>query len=52
MKKKSQINIIGSIGEDLVEGIRDITHILEGMREEINTLKEKVRQISSKNNEV
>lgn len=47
MKKRMEINIIGSIGEDLIEGIRDFTNILEDMRDEINTLKQKVKEISS-----
>jgi hypothetical protein len=47
MKKRIEINIIGSIGEDLIEGIRDFTSILEDMRDEINTLKQKVKEISS-----
>lgn len=47
MKKKLEINIIGSIGEDLIEGIRDFTNILEDMRDEINILKQKVKEISA-----
>ena len=48
MSKNQQINIIASIGEDLIEGIRDFTNILEGMKEEINELKEWKEQVNIK----
>ena len=44
MKEKPQINIIGSIIEDLIESIRDFSSLIEYMQKDIEVIKEKIKK--------